>query len=170
MKTVYQRSRGLGKTIEKSPLLSELIPPGRISLGEQAADWKAATRAAGRLLLRDQIITPAYIEAMIQTAEELGPYIVIAPGIAMPHARPDAGALKTGMSLVKLSTPVNFGSPYHDPVTLVFALAAIDKRLHVRAMQALAELFLSHELVEKLMAAGTVEAVQAVFFEAEELA
>lgn len=152
---------------EKPPSLSELIPAGRIQLDSTVADWREAVRVAGKLLLNDGMIKPAYIEAMIATAEELGPYIVIAPGIAMPHARPDAGVIHTGMSLLRLSPPVNFGNADHDPVTLVFALAALDKRIHLKAMQTLAELLLSKEMVADLIEAKDIPAVQAVFKAAE---
>lgn len=149
------------------PSLSEMIPTKRIALNVQASDWKEAVRIAGSLLLRDQCITPEYIEAMIQTAEDLRQYIVIAPGIALPHARPDSGALKTGLSLVKLNPPVAFGNENFDPVILVFALTAVDKRIHVRTMKSLAELFLSPTLVDELKSASSHEEVQVVFKKAE---
>jgi mannitol/fructose-specific phosphotransferase system IIA component (Ntr-type) len=133
----------------------------------EVKDWKEAVIVAGNLLLRDDLIRPEYIDAMIATAEELGPYIVIAPGIAMPHARPEAGVLQTGISFIKLATPINFGNPYHDPVLIVFALAAMDKRIHVRAMQTLAELLLSKEMVASLMKAENVQDVGNIFKQAE---
>ncbi len=152
---------------EKTPSLSELIPAGRILLDVATADWRGAVRVAGGLLLKDGVIKPEYIDAMISTAEELGPYIVIAPGIAMPHARPEAGAILTGMSLVRLAPAVEFGNPDHDPVTLVFALAAVDKRVHLKAMQTLAELLLSKELVGELLLAEDIPSIQQVFGAAE---
>ena len=157
----------MSKSKAELPSLSKLIPPERIALNIQAVDWQEAIRISGKLLLDSQIISPEYIDAMIATAEELKQYIVIAPGIAMPHARPEAGALQTGMSLVTLAPPINFGNHNHDPVRLVFALAALDKHLHVRAMQNLAELLLSKELVSQLMAANSIPEVQAVFTKAE---
>lgn len=51
-------------------------------------------RIGGELLEKSGAIEPRYIDAMINTVKEIGPYIVIAPGIAMPHARPEAGAKK----------------------------------------------------------------------------
>ena len=34
---------------------------------------------------------PTYTEAMIDVVRDMGPYIVLAPGLAMPHARPEMG-------------------------------------------------------------------------------
>ena len=78
---------------------------------------------------------------MIHTAEELGPYIVIAPGIAMPHSRPEDGVLKPCVALMTLSTPVNFGNEENDPVRLVFSFGAPDKEQHVEALRELATVF-----------------------------
>jgi len=150
------------------PTLPDLIPPERIALGVEAVDWRDATRIAGRLLLDTGAIREPYIEAMLRTAEELGPYIVIAPGIAMPHARPEEGAIQTALSLVRLNTPINFGHADHDPVTLIFALAALDKQIHLRAMQTLATLLLSKDLVRRLMVVQTKEEVYSLFAQAEQ--
>lgn len=150
------------------PSLQELTPPERIALDVEAADWREAVRVAGRLLVQSGVVTPNYIDAMLATAEELGQYIVVAPGIALPHARPEQGALATALSLVRLATPLDFGNPANDPVELVFGLAAVDKQVHVRAMQVLATLLLNDDLVRRLKIARSAEEVQVVFAQAEE--
>lgn len=155
---------------EKSlPSLKELIPAERIALDVEASDWREAIRISGKYLVDTQIVEPRYIEAMIKTAEELGPYVVIAPQIALPHARPEDGALGTGLSLVRLHTPLNFGHSDHDPVILLFGLAAIDKHVHVRALRTLAEVLSTEYLVEELMKAKSVEDVYSIFDKAENI-
>jgi mannitol/fructose-specific phosphotransferase system IIA component (Ntr-type) len=85
-----------------------------------------------------EICEPRYIQAMIDAVEKLGPYMVLAPGIALAHARPEDGALQAGMSIVTFSTPVNFGSPENDPVRLVIAFCGVDHHSHIKMLQALA--------------------------------
>lgn len=147
--------------------LTELLPAQRIKLNVEASTWQAAIREAGKLLLASNAVAPEYIEAMIKVAEELGPYIVIAPGIALPHAATEAGARQTALSMVKLARPINFGNPDHDPVRLVFGLAAIDKKAHMAALQTLARLFMSKDLVNQLFNADSVDAVIETFQQAE---
>ncbi len=156
--------------IDASPSLLGLIPPERIALGMEASGWKEAVRIAGSLLVDTGLAEPRYIDGMIRTAEELGPYIVIAPQIALPHARPEDGALGTGLCLVKLSTPVNFGHPEHDPVSIIFGLVAIDKKVHVRALQTLAEVLSTKDLLEELKATTSVEEIYTLFARAEAIA
>ena len=42
----------------------------------------------------------SYVDGIIASVKELGPYIVIADGIAMPHTRPEQGAIGIGCSLI----------------------------------------------------------------------
>ena len=69
-----------------------------IEFGYEAADWRDAVRQAGKLLLNAGAITESYIDAMINMVEAEGAYMLVAPGVAMPHARPQDGALKNGIS------------------------------------------------------------------------
>jgi mannitol/fructose-specific phosphotransferase system IIA component (Ntr-type) len=167
-RAVTQSSSG-NADINKLLSLSELLPRERVCLNVEVSSWQEAVREAGKLLLDSEAVTGEYIEAMIKVAEELGPYIVIAPGIALPHAATEAGAKQTALSLVKLASPINFGNPDNDPVRLVFGLSAIDKKMHMLALQTLAELFLSKDLVDRLFKAETVDSVMEIFQQAEEI-
>ena len=68
------------------------ISKDKVALRLKVDRWEDAVRAAGRMLLDCGAVEERYIEAMVETAKDLGPYIVIAPGIAIPHARPEDGA------------------------------------------------------------------------------
>ena len=157
-----------GKTT-KLASLSELLPRERIRLNVQAANWQEAIRAAGKLLFDTGAVTADYTEAMIKVAEELGPYIVIAPGIALPHAATESGAKQSALSMIKLSVPIYFGNPDNDPVKLVFGLSAIDNKVHMLALQALAKLFQSKYLVSQLFKAESVGSVIEIIHQAEEM-
>jgi PTS system ascorbate-specific IIA component len=130
---------GSGEAAAAQQPLSRLLDPSAINLGANAADWRAAVRLAGDALVASGATAPAYTDAMVATVEELGPYIVLAPGIALAHARPSAAVHRAGMSLVTLAAPVPFGNPRNDPVTLVIGLAAPDEEGHVAALATLAE-------------------------------
>jgi ascorbate PTS system EIIA or EIIAB component len=126
------------------PQLSRLLPAEAIRIGGSAADWRAAVRLAGDALVASGATTSPYTDQMIATVEQLGPYIVIAPGIALAHSRPSPAVRRAGISLVTLAQPVDFGHRENDPVRLVVGLAAIDEEGHITALSTLAE-FLSDE-------------------------
>jgi PTS system ascorbate-specific IIA component len=121
----------------------------RVLVGASARDWVEAVRLAGELLVRDGVVEERYVEAMVRVTEELGPYAVIAPGVAMPHARPEDGAREVGLSLVVLREGVNFGSP-NDPVYVVIGFAAKDKTSHLRVLQQLAEFLSEPDVIDEL--------------------
>jgi PTS system ascorbate-specific IIA component len=127
-------------TDQARPLLSALLPAAAIRLNVSVANWREAVQACGDALVAGGITTPAYTEQMIATVEQLGPYIVIAPGIALAHARPSDAVLRPGLAWVTLAQPVRFGHQTNDPVTLVIGLATPDDHAHVQALAILAEL------------------------------
>ena len=107
------------------------LPDSAFLLDVPATDWKDAIRLAGKGLVAAGFTTDAYTDQMIETVEKMGPYIVIAPGLALAHSRPSEAVLKTGLSWVRLSTPVKFGNKANDPVSLVIGRAGHDESEHI---------------------------------------
>ena len=120
--------------------LSKMLTEETIALGLSVRDWQEAVHEAGSLLVNAGMVEPRYIGAMVQMVEDIGPYIVIAPGVALPHARPEDGVKNACMSLVTLSPPVNFGNEHNDPVELVVAFGTTDNEAHIEALTELARL------------------------------
>ncbi len=143
-----------------------MLPTEHIAVGVQAADWRAAVTAAGRLLERSGAVQPSYTAAMLRVVEELGPYIVLAPGLALPHAHPQDGVLRPCLAVVALDAPVNFGSPENDPVRVVIAFGAVDDTGHTAALAALAGALMEPGALDALMAARSVDEIQAVLLPA----
>ena len=134
-----------------SSVLEQALGQGSIKLQQSCVSWRETFELAGLGLVESSRTTSAYTNEMIQAFEELGPYMVIAPGIALAHGRPSESVLATGLSLVTLSTPVVFGSTANDPVSLVIGLAAVDHDSHIDLMAALSELLMSEDTVNLLL-------------------
>lgn len=133
------------------PLLIDLLSEDVIELNVGVADWEEAVQFGGRLLEKKGFIDHRYIDAMINTVKELGAYIVIAPGIAMPHARPESGAKQIGVSIITLKNPVNFGNKENDPVKIVISLCAIDHVTHLGVLSELALLLQDRRFLSLLL-------------------
>ena len=141
------------------------LPPltaDAIELGAVAVDWRAAVRVAGDVLARAGIATPAYADEMIRMMEEHGPYVVIAPGLALAHARPGPAVLSDGLAIVTLASPVDFGHPHNDPVSVVLGLAIATADEHLAAVAELANVFNDSTAITDLAAATTVAEVQRI--------
>jgi len=139
--------------------LSRLLPATAIAVGVHATDWREAVRAAGDRLVAAGATRPGYTDAMIAVVEDLGPYIVVAPGFALAHARPSDDVLQTGLSLVTLAEPVAFGHASNDPVRLVVGLAARDHSAHSDALATVAAMASDAEVMGALATAASVDEV-----------
>lgn len=108
-------------------------------IGVQVNGWPEAIRVACRPLLDGGAVEARYIERCVEMVSTHGPYIVVAPGIALAHARPEDGAIRLGLAVATLTEPVEFGHDQNDPVDLVFAFATPDRDQHVHLLAAIAE-------------------------------
>ncbi|MFO7292749.1 MAG: PTS sugar transporter subunit IIA [Actinomycetes bacterium] len=151
---------------ERTGGLGASFPREAVRAGLRCADWREAVREAGKLLVATGAATDDYVDAIVRAVEELGPYIVLAPGIALAHARPEDGGVAVGFSLVTLAEPVEFGSEHNDPVDLVFAFASPDSEQHITALAALADFIESDDNLARIRAANDDEELYRVIQEA----
>jgi len=140
-------------------MLKDVITEDVIALDVEVKDWEEAVRVAGNLLVKKGVVEEGYVESMVRTVKEMGPYIVIAPGIAMPHARPEDGVKQVGLSVVRLKKAVEFGHEANDPVDLVIGLAAVDHSSHLKVLAELSNILGSEKKVAALRRACVVEQV-----------
>lgn len=143
-----------------SSILTKALGEGSIKVQQSCVSWRESFELAGAALVESKRTLEGYTQEMIQAFEELGPYMVIAPGIALAHSRPSASVIETGLSLVTLSTPIEFGSVTNDPVSLVIGLAATDHDSHIDLMAALSELLMSEDTVKSLINASNESEVR----------
>ena len=90
--------------------MKNLVNVRDIKLKVPVRDWQDAVIKTGSILEQNGYVKHEYVDAMIQTVKTLGPYIVVAPGLAMPHAKSTNGVLKSGISIMTLANPVEFGN------------------------------------------------------------
>lgn len=140
-------------------MLKDLLWKDMIELDVAVYSWEEAVRRGGQLLLKAETIKEEYIDAMVDTVKDMGPYMVITKGVAMPHARPEKGALKQGLSFITLKEAVAFGNEEYDPVKLVVCFSSLDDKSHLSLLSSLAELFEDEKAIEKIIHARTKEAV-----------
>ena len=136
------------------------LPDEAIALGATASDWRGAVRAAGDALHAAGAAEPGYADRMVAMVEEYGPYIVIAPGLALAHARPGPDVLRPGLALVTLATPVSFGHAHNDPVCVVIGLAATEADQHVASVAGLANVFNDPSVIPALAEAADADEVR----------
>jgi PTS system ascorbate-specific IIA component len=136
------------------------LPDDAVVIGAHAADWRAAVREAGRALTRSGSTKAEYADRMVAVIEEFGAYVVIAPGLALAHARPGPDVRREGIAVVTLAEPVPFGHPHNDPVRVVVGLAVSNAEEHVASVATLANVFNDPGAVGRLARAGDADEVR----------
>lgn len=136
------------------------LPDEAVELGAAVRDWRAAVELAGSLLTRIGAARPAYTDAMVRLVRDRGPYIVIAPGLALAHAPGGTAVIADGLAVVTLAESVDFGHPYNDPVRVVLALAAATPERHLPMLADLANIFNARDAVDRIAAAASADEVR----------
>ena len=144
-------------------MFKEIVEKKHFSFHEGFDDWRDAVRAACAPLLSDGTIEKEYPEIIIQKVEELGPYIVIAPNICIPHAERGRGVNDTAMCFMKTEKPVSFDPNDPDKDARIFVvLAATDDEVHLNNLMQLSETLSDEAIVDKLLQAKTGDDLLAI--------
>lgn len=125
----------------------------------QPKDWRDSLKISSENLVSKDIITEEYVNEIINNVETNGAYIVIVPGVVMPHALATGpGVIDTGISFSKFEEPVSFEKDNPEKQgKLFFTLAAKDEEQHLKNIQDLMELLLTEGMIEALSGIETME-------------
>lgn len=134
---------------------------GMIEVIDKVEDWKEAIDIIGQLMINKNKIKVGYIKNIIENIEELGPYIIIAPGIALPHARPSENVLENALALLKINNGVKFTKDGEN-IYLIFCLAAKDSNSHIDIIEQLTLILNDDEKIEKLKSMKSLEEIEKV--------
>lgn len=139
----------------------------RIQFTDEPLAWRDALAKVAEPLIADGTIEPSYVDAVIETAERMGPYFDFGKGVAMPHARPEGGVNRIGLSFLRTRTPVLLLDDDKHPIELFIMLAATDSSSHLTVLKGLAGVLTDSTKVAALKNATTADEVLAVFDEPE---
>lgn len=114
-------------------LKQSLIENNSIKLNQTATNWEEAIKIGTDMLVASGAIEPRYYDNIVSKIKEMGPYIILAPGLAMPHARPEEGVIKTAFALVTLKEPIYFDGE-DEPVDVLLTLAGSDSDQHMQGL------------------------------------
>jgi len=147
-----------------------LIDNKSIKLQASASDWYDAVKIGTDMLIDSGAILPDYHDAIINSVKELGPYICIAPNLALPHARPENGVLKTAFALVTLAEPIYFDGE-DEPVDVLITLAGSSSDEHMEGLMQVTQVLDDEESdtgidLDKLRNCMTAEDIYRVIDEA----
>ena len=133
-----------------------LVKLENVQICEKANDWRQAIKISVQPLEQGGYVKSCYKDGIIENVEKLGPYIMIADEIAMPHARPEQGAIETQIGITLFREGVRFDGK-ETTARLFVTLAAKDSDSHVDALVKISELLSNDETVEAILEASDVQ-------------
>ncbi|MBA3926238.1 PTS sugar transporter subunit IIA [Listeria rustica] len=147
-------------------LKQALVENNSILLGQEAGSWQEAVRVAVSPLVVSGAVEAGYAQAIIDSTVHYGPYYVLMPGMAMPHARPEDGVNRDAFSLVTLAEPVAFSDGKE--VSVLITLAATSAEIHTGvAIPQIVAVFELPNVIERLAGMTDVAQVLALIDEAD---
>ncbi|WP_449619266.1 PTS sugar transporter subunit IIA [Robertmurraya sp. Marseille-Q9965] len=126
-----------------------------VQFQEKIDSWEKAIELASNPLLENGSINESYVKAMIENVKNFGPYIVLMPQVAMPHARPEDGVITTGISLLVVKEKVLFETD--KSANLFLVLAAENATNHLTLLQEISDFLSKEENIERLLSATNYE-------------
>lgn len=144
------------KIIQRSPMLRELLTEKTIAFPKKLKDWKGAVIYGNEILVKNGFTDEQYGQEMIAAIEQYGPYVVLAPKFAMPHAK-SKHVKRTGMSLLILDEPIYF--PEEKEVNVILTLCSNDNQNHLEALSELTTFLTKHNFLTDLSNCNNAESV-----------
>ncbi len=138
-----------------------LLKEENVAIYPGADDWKDAVIKSTLLLEEHGYVEERYKNEIIGNLEKFGPYILIAENIALPHARPEQGAIESQIAVTLFREPVTF--PNGEDARLFVTLAASDANSHLDVLMEISERLSDEEQVEQMLAAPNTEALYQFF-------
>lgn len=136
-------------------MLEKLLNEETVLFAENVSGWREAIALVSEPLLEQGAITPAYVDAMITSIAAGGTYIDLGFGIALAHARPESGVVKTGLSALRVNPDVLLNDEEKHPIKLFICLAASDNQSHLETLRALGKVLSNPDEREALLSAET---------------
>lgn len=127
-----------------------LLKQENVQICDTADNWKEAIKISVLPLEKSGYVESRYKDGIIENIEKLGPYIIIADHIALPHARPEQGAIETQIGITLFREDIEFEGR-EAKARLFVTLAAKDSNSHLDALVQISELLSDEETVDKIL-------------------
>ena len=133
-----------------------LFDPNTIQVMDHINSLSEGIELGAKLLLDNGDTESSYSAALLRNFEEYGSKFMVSPFIILPHARPEQGVLKSGISIILLQQSFYYRECY-EPIRLIVILAAQDSKTHLRFLKTLSEIFMNEQKLKRVLSSHTKE-------------
>lgn len=139
--------------------MEKIFNKDNVNVCDDVIGWKDAIILSAKPLLDDDFIEEEYLDAIFNNIEKFGPYIDFGLEVAVPHARPEFGVKKTGVSLLRLKNKVNLQDSEEHPIKLIITFCSVDDTSHIEILKEISSIFGDSEKLEKIKEANSSEEI-----------
>jgi ascorbate PTS system EIIA or EIIAB component len=130
-----------------------------IEIIDKVDNYEEAIKISCDILEKNEVVESRYYDAIKAKIKQYGSYFCIADGICMPHARPEDGALKEGLCVLKLNNPVDFEGKL---INVFFTLSAKDNESHLGLLKQIADVCMNKDKLNSIKNSKNKEEIMEV--------
>lgn len=140
-------------------MLEKMLDSDMIQVNQSANTWREALLCSASPLVSSNRVDEEYVESMIKTVQELGPYMILLPEVAFFHGPPSDHVKEICLSLTLFKEKVVFEEWKGVEIKAAFAFGAKDKESHMELLSQLAMLLQDETFIELLRTNASKEEV-----------
>lgn len=126
---VYKVINNINYVQQQDVNLLSFLTPEKIIINRQSLGWEESILRTAMPLVKAGSIEKEHAQSIIKVINAYGHYMVITPGVALIHGRPENGVNRLDVSMLLSKTPIEFGE--HNAVHVIFFIAIKDKNTHL---------------------------------------
>ncbi|MBE5967240.1 MAG: transcription antiterminator [Lachnospiraceae bacterium] len=131
------------KEYTRKGLLS-FLSRNRIDITKEEFTWQEAIHFAGERLIQYGSIEKKYLGRIVSQIQYYGPYMFIAKGLVLAHAKPEDGVNHLDVSMTIFKKAVRF-SEYNE-ANVIITLAAEDQEKHLKILKDIMSIFAEEQM------------------------
>ena len=137
----------------------KLADANQITFLDGADSWQEAVQLSCQSLVTNGAVDADYADQVIACVEKYGPYIVVVPGLAIPHCNEGNPSVhRSTIAYTKFQKEILFPFPEDTrSANLFFTLAASDPNTHLDNMAYLFNILSDEEVFRQVQEANSVE-------------
>ena len=136
-------------------MIQDVLSEALVEVDVQVSSWQECVRYLGQKLVKEEKIKEAFIDSMIDTVNELGPYMILLPRLAFFHGKPGELVKEPCLSFITLKEEVAFTEFDGQKIKCAFAFGAVDRDSHMQMLMQVAQLLQDEAFIKLVMNNGS---------------
>ncbi|MEG0959405.1 MAG: PTS sugar transporter subunit IIA [Erysipelotrichaceae bacterium] len=140
-------------------MIRDVLSSDFVKTEVNCSTWQDAVKEVGNILKEHGKVEESFIQSMIDTVNELGPYMILLPGLALFHGSPQAGVHEACLSFITFKEDVVFTEFDQQHIQCAFGFGAVDSDSHMGMLMQVAQLLQDEEFIELVRNHGSKEEI-----------